>query len=42
MAGTILLAVNPDADEIEVPRNTTYIFPTVDFTKNKRVIIHDF
>lgn len=33
MAGTILLAVNPDADEIEVPRNTTYIFPTVDFTK---------
>ena len=42
MAGTILLAVNPDVDEIEVPRNTTYIFPTVDFTKNKRVIIHDF
>ena len=42
MAGTILLAVNPDADEIEVPRNTTYIFPTVDFKKNKRVIIHDF
>lgn len=42
MAGTLLFAINPNAERIVIPENTTYIFQHIDFSTAKEVIVSNF
>lgn len=42
MAGTLLFAINPNAEKISIPKNTTYIFQHINFSTAKEVTVSNF